>query len=865
MKYRYLLIGLLSTLALSCTVSEIYAPEGPEEGTSPKKEVFYVSIDEQPGAETKVYADENLRVRWNEDDRITVFNLSTFNREYRFDGKTGDNSGEIIPVGADAEGYAPIDSIYAIYPYQEKAMISKGVNGNGIVSFTLPEIQNYEPNSFGIGANTMISVTDPDDKMMIFKNVGGYLAFKLCGPGVKVSSITLRGANNEPLAGPATIQMTGEGPKVDIASATASARIKLYCKEPVELGSDPTVFWFVVPPVEFPNGFRVTVATPDGKTFIQRTSKPFSVRRSAVTRMASFEVNNLIPSTATMRIDEISSTRQIAKNDGTSQSKPRKYIAELDEDGSTYTILLPTVTDSSNVSLMDFSFTGDELLVNGQKVSSGVSTTVDVSGGGATLTVCKGDAEKRFKLKIQNTGLPVVRITTEGFTRGDIENDTSHETWRGTGRKDSDGNVIKTENAFLRIDMPDGSPGLAKVKDNGSEEPAYEVKMQIKGRGNATWKYRKRPYALKLDGGRKVLGMPKHKRWILLANWKDRTLLRNDAAFWLSGKTGLPYTVKGQFVELEFNGVHMGNYYLCEQIKIDENRVNINEFSSSDVTGGYLMEIDNNYDEAYKFLSGFYGKTSNNKFTPYGLKYMFKEPDEDLPNGAFEHMQGFIQTMEDYIKKIPQGNYGYRDYLDMDSAIWFMFVQELTGNGDFFNTDSDDVSSTYYGPHSTYFYKDIDVVEGDVVTRSKLHMGPVWDFDYHTFIYERTRTTWSGRVVVEESRWNKWVGANNSNYYYYYLCKDPVFRSRMESLWAGYKTIVSSDAFSLYINGMADYIRQSEAFNTEMWGWDQTSGGQDQGQNGDNDMDFQPAVNELIRAYSAKLGWMNTNLPNLNK
>lgn len=866
MKYRYLFIGLLSTLALSCTMEEIYSPDGTEVNPASKSRVFYVSIDEQPDVDTKVYANEDLRILWNKDDRISIFNEDTYNQEYRFEGENGANSGAINPVGDIGEGEA-LDMVYAIYPYQESTSIST----SGAVSFEMPAVQYYKENTFGLEANTMLSVTS--DNMLKFKNVGGYLALKMYGnaSGVQVSSIILRGNNNESLAGPSTIVMTEDGPSVSIASETASKQIRFYYETPVELGTsdntdDCTVFWIVVPPVNFTNGFNVTVCTPDGKTYKQTTNKQFTINRSAVTRLAPFMVTPTGSISASLT--KVTSTRKIAKSDGGEQNKT--YEASLDNNTRTFTIQLPTVTDLSNNVTFNYTYSGGsgiKLLANGKEVKSG--DPIKAKGLETSILVCKGDAEKRYTLKVTNTGLPVVRITTEGFTRQTIEGDTSHEDWRGSGLEDADGHPILTESAYIRIEMPDGTPGMAEVIENSPDVPVYEVTTSIKGRGNATWRYNKRPYALKLTAKRKVLGMPEHKRWVLLANWKDRTLLRNDAAFWLSDKTGLPYTVKGQFVELEFNGVHRGNYYLCEQIKIDKNRVNIKDFSEKkDITGGFLMEIDNNFDEKYRFLSEFYGETKNGNFTPYGLKYMFKEPDEDLPDTAKYHMISFVQEMENRIKAIPNNvdnyrnntdeNYGYRAYLDMDSAIWFMFVQELTGNGDFFNTDGG-VSTTYYGPHSTYLYKDRKKSDG---TESKIFMGPVWDFDYHTFIYERKRTTW-GREYVEESRWNKWVGANQQNYYYYYLCKDPVFRSRMLSLWEGYKALVNSTDFATYINSMAEYIKESEVLNTEMWGWSNTN--LDQGQNGDNNMDFLPAVAELIKAYSAKLGWMDENLSTLNQ
>ena len=292
-------------------------------------------------------------------------------------------------------------------------------------------------------------------------------------------------------------------------------------------------------------------------------------------------------------------------------------------------------------------------------------------------------------------------------------------------------------------------------------------------------------------------------------------------------------------------------------------------------TGGFLMEIDNNYDETYKFLSGFYNG---------GLKYMFKEPEgpdpekgitEEFFNKAKDYMIGYVTDMESEIKNISttayQNNddedYGYRYYLDMDSAIWFMFVNELTGNGDFFNTDGE-MNTTYYGPHSTYLYKDRDVMneDGVITTHNKLHFGPVWDFDYKTFVTTYTNYYKSGNTVRAGSTENriKWVGAENQNYYYYYLCKDPRFRQQMNTLWSTYKEKVSALNFNQEIDRLVKEIRLSEEINTAMWG--NTNFDQHQYQNGgDNLKTFDEAVALLKTAYSNKLTFMNNNLSTLNQ
>ena len=817
MNQRFILPSLICLLAVSCTVQELEIQTPSPIKEVAEDDVFFASLESYSTSDTKVYIDENIQMHWDAEDKLSIFNLNTLNQPYQFSGETGDVSGYFTRVSEPVETEDNLDYICAVYPYRESTTISD----SGVLTLTLPAEQTYKAGSFGLEANTMVSTTD--GHFLKFKNVGGYLALKFYGSDVSVSSIRLDGNLGEPLSGEATLTPgIGTNPNISMAS-TAGTSITLTCETPVQLGADgdhPTIFWLVVPPTTFTEGFRLTVTTPDGDIFFKETTKNLTISRNDVLRISPIEVTI--------------SSEGYGLNDMSPVDENINYKTDVDETSRTVTVTMPTVTNFSDMQF-NYVITGDAVMMDGKVVNN--ETLVSQN---AILTVRSGNHGKNYTLVARNTGLPVVRISTNGFTREDIEGDETHENWRGTN-KDRPG-----ETAHIRIETADGDLDL-------------DIDTEIKGRGNATWTYDKRPYALKLNKKKKVLGMQDHKRWILLANWKDRTLLRNDAAFWLSKKSGLPYTVNGYFVELEFNGEHRGNYYLCEQIKIDPNRVNINEFKSTDITGGYLMEIDNNYDEQYKFISGFYGSSSN----PSGLKYMFKEPDENLPDEAFNYMKTYIQNMETLIKRIRRyQDYGYREYLDMDSAIWFMFVNELTGNGDFFNTDSNNTSSQWYGPHSTYLYKDRDVQNEDgTTTVSKLFMGPVWDFDYKTFISTLTTTSWNGSTSSENRI--KWVGANNSNYYYYYLCKDPEFRSRMLSLWSEYKEVITPAAFSKYIDDMADYIRLSEEFNTRMWGYTNTS--QDQGQNGDNLFSFQEAVNLMKQAFSNKRTFIDNNIESLNQ
>ena len=190
-------------MVVSCSIEEIMFPES-DQRIIHSPDVVYATIINQPGdLNTKVFADSQLRVLWNEDDRITLFNKYSYGFEYYFKGDDGDTGGAFGKVPNDdvVTGNA-LDKVYAVYPHQGNTK----VNNDGIITFYLPAEQIYAPNSFGRNANTMVSHTD--DVQLKFKNVGGYIAFNLYGNDVSVTSITLKGNNHELLAGKCSINMS---------------------------------------------------------------------------------------------------------------------------------------------------------------------------------------------------------------------------------------------------------------------------------------------------------------------------------------------------------------------------------------------------------------------------------------------------------------------------------------------------------------------------------------------------------------------------------------------------------------------------------------------------------------------------------
>ena len=250
--------------------------------------IFYASF-EQPGTvDTKVYANEDHLLRWTADDRISIFGKNTLNQQYKFLGETGDNSGGFSKVdGAEYVTGNPISHTVSVYPYQEGTKISE----DEVLTLTLPAEQHYAENTFGLGANTMVSVSE--DNFLQYKNVGGYLMIKLFGEGVSVSSITLKGNNCEKIAGKASVTMPLDGvPSVEMAD-DATTEITLTCPEPVVLGAtaeESTQFWFVVSPVTFSEGFTITVNVSTGGVFRTSTTKSISIERNHLSKMLPMEV-----------------------------------------------------------------------------------------------------------------------------------------------------------------------------------------------------------------------------------------------------------------------------------------------------------------------------------------------------------------------------------------------------------------------------------------------------------------------------------------------------------------------------------------------------------------------------------------------
>lgn len=483
----------------------------------------------------------------------------------------------------------------------------------------------------------------------------------------------------------------------------------------------------------------------------------------------------------------------------------------------------------------------DFTLVPTFTVSEGATVTVDgveqVSGVTArnfsspvTYTVTSGHRSRKYVVSVTNTGLPVVVLT--GNSGGSVS---------FLDMKVPAKTTDFTENDVISI-YQDGTAVL--------DGKACGFRL----RGNSTSNFPKKPFAVKLVSKAEVLGMPMHKRWCLLANWIDRSLMRNGVAFDIAHKiqnafsgeeAGLAWNPSGKSVELVMNGMHVGNYFLCEQIKIDENRLNIQdgfEDVKSPTTDncGYLLEFDDNYDETNKFLT-----------SRCNLPCMSKDVITD--DAIWSYVKNWVQDIED---NLWDGKYtAAYEKLDINSVADYWIVQELTMNNE------------YRHPKSVYMYKN---------GAGKLCAGPVWDYDYQTFpnieninainsSYGKASLKFNvNTLLYTQSSYNSNPGSsvdeNDAPYMWYpLLFKDATFKALVKSRWQTLYPILQGVTATIDRLGQTNKI--SDTYNQQMWpieSGERKSHGWFIDFSGDERLTYDATIENLKTVYTKRLEAMNT-------
>ncbi len=377
-----------------------------------------------------------------------------------------------------------------------------------------------------------------------------------------------------------------------------------------------------------------------------------------------------------------------------------------DIDGKYY-MFMPSKTDLSKLKVW-FS-ASDSVICNGEALSNGETTSAFSTGGEFTLT-CN---DKNYTVVfLASSKLPSLFINTPEGGLDRIHSDKSHK-----------------------------EKGCSMLAVNEKGKTDYDGKLDsMKGRGNSTWNMVKKPYNIKLESKSKLFGMEKAKNWCLIANYEDKSLIRNQVTYGLGTAVGMEESPDCKNADVYINGEYKGVYLVTEKVEIKKNRVDIYDLEEAteeanagkelsdfpqkgfggklcgfienkqrwfdipndpeDITGGYLLELevaDRYPDEASGFV------------TKHGQAVVSKSP-EYASKAQIKYISSYFQEMEDALySKDGYNSKGkhFAEYIDLESFAKQYIIQEWSSNWD-------------AGLTSNYFYKD---------SGKKLVAGPIWDFD----------------------------------------------------------------------------------------------------------------------------------------
>lgn len=396
-------------------------------------------------------------------------------------------------------------------------------------------------------------------------------------------------------------------------------------------------------------------------------------------------------------------------------------------DGSIEGVTMDTGKKDSMVAL--FTFQGKKVNINGVEQVSGKSGN-NFADSLNYLVEADDGSTKSYKVKLRSfTGLPIFYFTSPPIVSKDIYVD---------GKLAIDGNM---------------------------DYPSTAYTIQIRGRGNTTWAPEKKPYKVKLASKSSLLGIAEDKEWAFLANYFDKSLIRNDVAFELSERLQREWTPKRKFVEVFMNGSTDGNYLMTETIKSGNARVNIDVNN-----GGYLLEANYKEEESEP---RFYINTLGNDI-PFDIK------EGKLSASKIKAQMDTLIYKLDNLMFDPVT--GYQANFDLDAFVSWYLVNEIMLN------------------HDAVFFSSVFLQKQNA--SSKLKMGPVWDFDLSSGNVNHGQTDPEGwylksSVIIQ----NLWM--------------DTLFHQAVRNKWKQYRNQIVS--LPDYVGQKGTRLNQSASNNFIRW------------------------------------------------
>ena len=780
----------------------------------------------------------SLGILWSVGDEIGVFGNSTANARFKGTFTTAVSLG--LFSGDMNSGDNPK---FAYYPYADGAADAKSI------PVTIASVQTYTDETSIAAGDIKASdspIQAPDGSYrFIFKPMVSILKVKVAFNGLegvgsdeKLKAIVIKSENPERVwTGDFTMDLTnlsaGLTPQAEKTYSSLKVNLTDGNGDGKSVTRDIVAYASIASDIRKGDGIEIQLQT-------DRHTVKFNVTalqdfKAGACYDVPLDLDNLKPENNLQIIDPAAESPELTSFSFKVADNAGKILANeaYYEEGSTKTTL-HAVTEKAlgidqttgNVEgfipyLYDFklipSFTtskGAVVTVNGQVQTSGESEVDFSSSEPVTYTVSNGLETKEYKVSLTNTGLPVVVL-------------------------DIDQNIVTKDEEFGRfLDYLDLT---AKTGDFPTTDKIaiYEGKGQvslsmmdcgIRMRGNSSKEMPKKPVNIKLSDKVKVLGMNKHKRWCLIASEFDKTMMRNAFTYSLANEVqdhftgevgtelgkGLIYNPHGKPVEVVMNGLHVGTYFLCEHIKQGKQRLAIMD-SYDDVLEsgttptmencGFLMEMST--DEEVK---NFYTSTRE-------LPVTVKDADNIAGTDLLNELKTYFDTFESYIysgynaRNTAQARSYYDkayEMIDINSMIDWWIINELAMNDEM------------QWPKSVFLYKN---------GTGKVFAGPVWDFDYQTYVNIEKFN--SSSIIRQMERWEPFPykfttngyeslvfkrGESTGNPYvwYPYLFKDPVFVARVKARWNSlYNSVLQNQ--STVIAQMGKEREKAAESNWKIW------------------------------------------------
>lgn len=341
--------------------------------------------------------------------------------------------------------------------------------------------------------------------------------------------------------------------------------------------------------------------------------------------------------------------------------------------------------------------------------------------------------------------------------------------------------------------------------------------VQIKGRGNNSWNYKKKSYRLKFSEKVKLFGLTKGKSWVLLANPQHGSLMVNAIAMKIGQLANAPYTNHAIPVELYINGEYQGSYIFTEKIGLGNNSVDIDEELA------YMLELDSYYDEDFKFRSAHSNLPVNikepdllefesGKVSSSLLQSFLNDncrnsiPAQNMPNtsltatvisnyNAKNIIFNIIEEQFNRLDSIVCNNGDLSQVLDLDAAARYFLVNDLVLNRELLH------------PKSVFLWKS-DITSDD----SKFVLGPIWDFDY-TFGY-------SNNTYFIHGAHDAFIINNNKPGYEFFtaLLENREFQRYYYKVWCEFVEKGCIEEVMQYIADYYGFVQDSYMHNAQKWG-----------------------------------------------